>query len=94
MKVLVLIDRSWSPIATDVILIPEGKTPEEAYVNYIRKYAADETCIDYDEEENERIKSMTDKEIINECEYAWDITTVIGWNGKKEKVLEEGLLDE
>lgn len=98
MRVLVLIDRFWSPIATDVILIPEGKTPEEAYVNFVRKYASDKTCIDYDEEEDARIKAMTDEDIVNECEYSWDITTVIGWNleGKEEKELQEEreLLDE
>jgi hypothetical protein len=76
-KVLVLTEPDWLPITSDVILIPEGKTPEQAYVMYIRKFASDESDIDYDEEECERVASLTDEEILNECELHWQTTDLI-----------------
>ena len=59
--------------------IPENKTPEETYVNFIRKQASDKTCIDYDEEYEKKINRLTDQEILNDCELSWDVSDLIEW---------------
>jgi len=79
MQVLVLSDPYWSPFTTDVLLIPEGKTPEETYVNFIRKLASDKTNIDYDEEYEKKINSLTDDEIVDDSEESWDVSDLIEW---------------